>query len=127
VSLIYDAGVLIAADRNNRNVWADHRVRLELGLTPFTTAPVIAQVSRSARQAQLRRFLRGCEVLPFSQTHAHKVGALLGKAHTSDVVDAHVAVVASEIDAGILTSDPHDLRHLVNHLSRRVVVQTLDE
>jgi hypothetical protein len=66
-------------------------------------------------------------VLPFSQTHAHKVGALLGKAHISDVVDAHVAVVASEIDAGILTSDPHDLRHLVNHLSRRVVVQTLDE
>jgi predicted nucleic acid-binding protein len=125
--VIYDAGVLIAADRNNRNVWADHRVRLELGLTPFTTAPVSAQVSRSLRQAQLHRFLRGCEVLPFVQSQAHKVGALLGKANTSDVVDAHLAVAALDIDAVILTSDPNDLRHLADHLPRRVAIQTLNE
>lgn len=127
MSLIYDAGVLVAADRNNRNVWADHRVRLELGLAPFTTAPVIAQVSRSSRQAQLRRFLRGCVTLPFSQDQAHKVGALLAKAKTSDVVDAHIALVASEFGAAILTSDPNDLRHLVNQLQQRVVVQTLND
>ncbi len=127
MSVIYDAGVLVAADRNDRRVWADHRARLELGLTPFTTAPVVAQVSRSSRQAQLRRFLRGCEVIPFSQDHAHKVGALLAKAKTSDVVDAHIALVASERNSRVLTSDPSDLRHLVNKLQRRIVIQTLND
>jgi hypothetical protein len=54
VSVVYDTGLLIAAERNDRHVWADHRARLELGIVPRTTAPVIAQVSRSPRQAQLR-------------------------------------------------------------------------
>ena len=127
MTLIYDAGVLVAAYRNDRRVWADHRVRLELGLAPATTAPVIAEGSRSPRQAQLRRLLRGCDVIPFSQEHAHKVGALLAKARTSDVVDAHIAVVASELDGRILTSDPDDLQHLVNQLQRRVAVKTLND
>ncbi len=127
MSLIYDAGVLIAADRNDRRVWADHRVRLELGMTPSTTAPVIAQVSRSARQAQLRRFLRGCEVIPFLQEHAHPVGGLLAKAKTSDVVDAHIAIVAALTASKILTSDPNDLQHLVSQLQRRVAIQTLND
>ena len=26
--VVYDAGVLIAADRNVRAIWADHRIRL---------------------------------------------------------------------------------------------------
>ena len=58
---LYDAGVLVAADRNDRRAWADHRARLEAGLVPQTTAPVVAQVSRSSRQAPLRRFLQGCD------------------------------------------------------------------
>jgi hypothetical protein len=56
VSVVYDAGALIAAERSDRAVWADHRVRLEIGLVPVTTAPIIAQVGRPERQAQLRRF-----------------------------------------------------------------------
>lgn len=59
MSFVYDAGVLVAADRNDRLVWAEHRARLELGMAPVTTSPVVAQVSRTGRQAQLRRFLRG--------------------------------------------------------------------
>jgi hypothetical protein len=55
VSIVYDAGVLVAAERDDRSVWADHRIRLEVGAVPTTTAPVVAQVSRSARQVQLRR------------------------------------------------------------------------
>src|SRR5204862_1165182 len=94
MTVVYDAGALIAADRSDRETWADHRARLELGLVPVTTAPVVAQVSRSARQAQLRRFLRGCEVVPFTDADVHEVGALAGKAKTSDVVDVQVVVVA---------------------------------
>lgn len=123
MSAVYDAAVLVAADCNDRSVWADHRVRLELGLVPITTAPVIAQVSRSARQAQLRRFLRGCHVDPFDASLAHDVGRLLARTGGSDVVDAHVALIAETSSAAvILTADVNDLRKLSNALSRPVPV-----
>lgn len=116
MSVVYDAGVLVAADRNDRDVWADHRVRLEVGVVPLTTAPVVAQVSRAPRQAQLRRFLSGCSVVPFLADDAHAVGALLGGSGTSDVVDAHVVLTAASASASVLTSDPEDLRRLSDQL-----------
>lgn len=116
MSLVYDAGVLVAAERSERVVWADHRARLELGVVPATTAPVVAQVSRSPRQVQLRRFLRGCQVVPFSPETAHDVGALVGAAGTADVIAAHVVLVAGSIGAAVLTSDQEDLSRLACHL-----------
>lgn len=116
MSVVYDAGVLVAADRNDRDVWADHRVRLEVGVVPLTTAPVVAQVSRAPRQAQLRRFLSGCSVVPLLADDAHAVGALLGGSGTSDVVDAHVVLTAASASASVLTSDPEDLRRLSDQL-----------
>ena len=120
MTVVYDAGALIAADRSDREIWADHRARLELGVVPVTTAPVVAQVSRSARQAQLRRFLRGCEVVPLSEGEAHEVGALVGKANTSDVVDAHIVVVAHRHGYAVVTSDERNLRPIVAALGRAV-------
>ena len=116
MSFVYDAGVLIAADRNDRDVWADHRARLELGIAPVTTAPVVAQVSRSGRQVQLRRFLRGCDTVAFTPAQAHAVGALLGAADAADVVDAHLVLVAGGSGASVLTSDKDDLSPLSSHL-----------
>ena len=78
MSVVYDAGALVAAERSERDLWADHRARLELGIVPVTTAPVVAQISRSGRQAQLRRFLRGCEVEPLRPEDAPDVSALAG-------------------------------------------------
>lgn len=116
MTVVYDAGVLVAAERNDRHIWAEHRVRLERGLVPVTSAPVVAQVSRSPRQVQLRRFLRGCVVVPMRAEDAHDVGMLLGRAGTTDVVDAHLVVTAGGMSAPvILTSDPKDLTHLVHH------------
>jgi predicted nucleic acid-binding protein len=117
MSVVYDTAVLVGADRSDRTVWADHRIRLEMGAVPTTTAPVVAQVSRSPRQVQLRRFLRGCEIVAFSPEQGHEVGMLLGQAGTSDVVDAHVAVVAARTHSTILTSDLNDFRQLSNHLT----------
>ena len=113
MTVVYDAGPLVAADRSDRQVWADHRVRLELGVPPTTTAPVVAQVSRSGRQAQLRRFLRGCEVVPFASEEAHEIGALAGRARTADVVDVHVVAVAHRLHLGVLTADERDLRPII--------------
>jgi predicted nucleic acid-binding protein len=112
-AIVYDSGVLIAADRNERQVWAEHRVRLEAGLAPLVPAAVVAQASRSPKQAQMRRFLRGCEVAPVDEDQAHRAGALLGKSQTKDVVDACVVALAVERDADIVTDDVDDIRRLV--------------
>ncbi len=123
MSVVYDAGVIAAADRDDRASWAEPRIRLELGTVPTTTAPVVAQVSRSPRQAQLRRFLRGCEIVAFSPDQVHEVGALLGKAGTSDVVDAHLVMCAVVTTSTVLTSDPDDLRPILSNVVTPVPVR----
>ena len=125
MSVAYDAGVLVAADRSERRVWAEHRALLEAGVVPATTAPVVAQASRSPQQAQLRRFLHGCEILPFPAAAAHQVGALLEATGHDGVVDAHLILAASQLEAIVITSDPDDLRILSAALPRPVRVRPL--
>lgn len=122
MTVVYDAGVLIAADRGERWAWAEHRVRLEMGVAPLVASNVVAQVSRSPRQAELRRFLRGCEVSTFDESRAHRAGALLGRARTADVVDASVVELALEAHAEIVTTDPRDIVRLVAASGKRVSV-----
>jgi hypothetical protein len=112
--VVYDSGVLVAADRNERDVWAEHRVRLEAGVVPMVPAPVVAQASRSPKQAQMRRLLRGCEVVPFDEASAHAAGRLLALTKTADVVDAAVAHLGSKHEADIMSGDPDDIRRLVS-------------
>jgi predicted nucleic acid-binding protein len=112
-AIVYDTGVLIAAERGERRVWAEHRARLEAGMVPCVPSPVIAQASCSPRQVQLRRLLRGCEVVAFTEADGHRAGALLAKWRTADVVDATVVALAVEPGADIQTSDADDIRRLI--------------
>jgi predicted nucleic acid-binding protein len=112
--VVYDAGVLIAADRSERRTWAEHRVRLEAGMVPMVPAPVVAQASRSPKQVQLRRLLRGCEIVPFEADAAHAVGALLRKVRSKDIVDAAVVVLANHHGADIVSADAADIRRLLS-------------
>ena len=121
-AVVYDAAVLIAADRNERRAWAEHKARLEFGMIPLVPAPVVTQVSRSPQQAQLRRFLTGCVVTPLGETEAHEAGRLLGMTKTSDVVDAVVVTTAVRQKATILTSDPDDIERLVGACGREIAV-----
>jgi predicted nucleic acid-binding protein len=121
-SVVYDAAVLIDADKNQRRAWAEHKVRLELGIIPIVPAPVVAQVSRSSQQAQLRRFLTGCEVVALDEKGAHEAGRLMGIAKTSDVVDAAVVATALRRNATILTSDSRDIEQLLGTSARKVPV-----
>lgn len=125
MSVVYDSAVLIAAERNDRTVWADHRTRLELGIVAITTAPVIAQVSRSPRQVQLRRLLRGCDIVDFQASESHEVGELLSRASSSDVVDAHVVLAASRSGSTVLTEDSSDIVRLSDALQKPVVIKRL--
>ncbi|MGH8910434.1 MAG: twitching motility protein PilT, partial [Egibacteraceae bacterium] len=118
---VYDTGALTAAERNNRTFWADHRMRLEQGTIPITPAPVVAQVSRSPRQAQLRRLLRGCDVTEPAEDTAHRIGRILAHARTADTANAFLdslrsgTVVVEGIGrhAQVVTSDRDDITHLL--------------
>ena len=121
-AVVYDAAVLVAADRNERRAWAEHKARLEFGVIPLVPAPVVAQVSRSARQAQLRRFLTGCAVVALGESDAHEAGRLLGLTRTADVVDAVVVTTALRQKAMILTGDRVDMERLVRASGREVAV-----
>ncbi len=120
--VVYDAAVLVAADRNDRRTWADHKARLEFGVIPSVPAPVVAQVSRSPQQAQLRRFLMGCAVVPLDENEAHEAERLLGKSRTADVVDAVVVTTALRQTASILTADEQDIKRLVAASGHTLVV-----
>jgi hypothetical protein len=124
-AVVYDAAVLVAADRNERRAWAEHKARLELGVIPLVPAPVVAQVSRSPQQAQLRRFLTGCVVVPLGEREAHEAGRLLGMTRTADVVDAVVVTLALRQKAMILTSDRDDIERLIRASGREVAVVTV--
>ncbi|MGN5378617.1 hypothetical protein BIV25_03510 [Streptomyces sp. MUSC 14] len=114
---VYDAGALIAAEKNHAAFWRAHRSYLIAGGIPVVPAPVVAQVWRDgARQTQLARMLNGCDVAALDHTMARKVGKLLGQAKTSDPVDGAVAVLAADVGAVIVTSDPGDIQHLLDQL-----------
>ncbi len=112
--VVYDAAVLIAADRDTRTVWAEHRARLEAGIVPVVPSPVVVQVSRSPTQVQLRRLLQGCEVVSLTEQRAHSAGRLLGRAGSADVVDAVVADIAASLRADVVTTDHAEIRRLLD-------------
>jgi predicted nucleic acid-binding protein len=120
--VVYDTGVLIAAERSERRTWAEHRVRLEAGHVPLVPSPVVAQASRSSKQAQMRRLLRGCEVVPFDDVAAHAAGSLLGRARTKDVVDASVVVLSIRRQADVVSDDVEDIRRLVAAARAKVAI-----
>lgn len=120
--VVYDTGVLIAADRSQRRTWAEHRVRLEAGIVPLVPAPVLAQASRSPKQSQMRRLLRGCEIVPLDEAAAHVAGSLLGKARTKDVIDASVAVLAMRRGADVVSDDAEDIGRLLSVAGAKISI-----
>ncbi len=114
MSLIADAGGLIALERRDRTVISLFERELAAGRSPITHGGVVGQVWRggSGRQALLARFLEGMEVAPLDGELGRRAGVLLAKTRTRDVIDAAVVLLADN-DDWILTSDPDDLRPLI--------------
>jgi predicted nucleic acid-binding protein len=123
----YDTEVLIAAERNDRAVWAIHRRLLEQGISPSVPTTVLAQAWRGGPQALLSRFLTGCEVVSFTEDQARACGRVLAKNTSSDIVDASVVIVARERGDVVMTSDPDALSSLSSSLGRpRVEVRSIN-
>ncbi len=115
MSLILDAGALMAIERGDRDMVAlIKRERLE-GRAPLTHGGVVGQVWRggTGRQANLARLLPGVEVVALDDALGRRAGVLLGLTGTRDVIDAALVLLASDGDV-ICTSDPDDLAGLTN-------------
>ncbi len=110
--MIIDAGPLIVDGENiNSRLWALIKRATERGEDLHTTHPVLAQVWRNpARQANVARAIRHFEVHPLD--NSVPVGRRLANSNTSDVVDAHLTVVAQSLGTFILTTDPSDMTAL---------------
>ena len=113
--IVFDAGGLIALERNDRRVFSILDTALEDGDRIIVPATALAQVIRNpARQVRLWRMIQfdKTEVIPLDGSQAQAVGALLARTSTSDITDAHVVICAQTAGYAIITSDPLDLKRL---------------
>jgi hypothetical protein len=113
VSIVLDAGALVAVERGDRDMVALIKRERRDGRAPFSHGGVIGQVWRGGhgRQATLARLLPGVDVRPLDDDLGRRGGVLLGAAGQADVIDAAVVLLAHDGDE-IYTSDPGDLRDL---------------
>ena len=110
---VLDAGALVAVDRRDRAVGAQLRVLQRLGTPLRASAAVVGQVWRDGRkQANLARVLAGVGIEPLDQGDGKRIGELLRRAGSADIVDAHVALLVAPADV-VLTSDLDDIRALL--------------
>ena len=126
VGVTYDTGALIAADRNDRSIWALHAGYLGEGVIPVVPTPVVAEAWRGgSRQASLARFLASCEIEELSLEQAMNVGVLAGTAKFDDVVDVTVVEGAIRRRDVVVTSNPTHIRAIANAVPARLVVETV--
>jgi hypothetical protein len=123
MTLILDAGALIAVERGDREVVALIKGELTAARLPVTHGGIVGQVWRggTGRGARVALMLSGLEVRPLDATLGRQAGALLGKARRSDVIDAALSLLAADGDT-ILTSDPADIALLVRAVGAHVDV-----
>lgn len=123
MTLICDAGALVALERNDRPMWRRLKLALESRTPPVTHGGVLAQVWRGGygRQAMLARAIDGIDVAPLDEGLGRTAGALLRDAGSSDAIDAALVALATDDDR-IATSDPGDIQHLVTTTGRYIDV-----
>ncbi len=123
--LVYDAGALVAADRNNRRIWAIHRRALERGIVPQVPATVLIQTWRSSRQAHLARLLKGSDIVELGEWRARRAGQLLARSEGDDAVDASVVELAAEGQSAVVTSDRRDIEDISHANGIRVAIHDI--
>jgi hypothetical protein len=113
VKAVLDAAAFVAVDKGDRRMAARLRVLQQVRMPLSTSSAVIAQVWRDGpKQAHVARLLSGVAVRALGPGDDRRTGELLATARTSDVIDAHVALIVDDDDR-VYTSDPDDIRRLV--------------
>lgn len=113
--MILDAGFLVSVDRGDRSAQEFLAAAVDRGTPLHSTQPIVAQVWRDgARQARLVRLLTAISLHALDDGRV--VGAILARAGTHDVVDAHLVSMAVRLGEPILTGDVDDINRLVDAL-----------
>ena len=113
MSLVLDAGALIAVERSDRDAVALIKLELLHGRAPLTHGGVVGQVWRggTGRQASLARLLPSLDIAPLDETLGRSAGMLLARSRMNDVIDAALVLLAEDGDL-LLSSDSKDLHPL---------------
>lgn len=122
--ITFDAGGLIALDRNDRRVIALLARVAERGMRVTIPATALAQAMRNpTRQARLSRLVRqaGTDLVALDGPEGTAVGLVLARTGTGDIADAHVALCAARTGQTVVTSDPDDLKRIAPGLHLVVV------
>lgn len=114
MGLVLDTGGLIAFERGDRRVAALIEATRRRRDRVVTSSGCVAQAWRrgGAPQVLLARLLAGTVEAALDPGCSRAVGELCAAAGLADVVDAHVALLASDHDT-VLTSDAGDLAVLL--------------
>ncbi len=115
MSLVLDAGALIAVERGDRDTAAIIEVARREQRDVVVPAGVVGQAWRGGgRHARLARLLnaRDVHVDPLTDAGARAAGVLCGSAGTADVIDASVVLTARRHHATVISSDRADLQVL---------------
>ena len=120
--LTYDTGALIAAERNDRLLWALHRAAVARGHAPSVPAGALAEAWRGGPQHHLSRLLKGCQVESLTETQARAVGVLIGRSGLYDTVDAAVAEGAMRRNDAVVTSNRTHIEQLADAANERLPI-----
>jgi hypothetical protein len=122
--ITYDTGALVAAERNDRAMWALHAGFLAEEVVPTVPAPVLAEAWRGGgRQASLSRLLAMCAIEALSEDQARRVGVLAGKATHDDIVDVTVVEGAARRRDAIVTSNDTHIRAIAEAAGARLHIE----
>jgi hypothetical protein len=123
LGMVYDSGALIAADRDNRRMWAIHARALQRGIRPIVPAGCLVEAWHGARQPNLARLLEGCEVEILDEIRGKRSGTMRASVTGSvSAVDATVVETGIRRGAAIATSDRSDIESLAVSARRRVSI-----
>jgi hypothetical protein len=122
----YDTGALVAAERNNRQMWALHAGYLAEEVIPTVPTPVLAEAWRGgARQASLSRLLQLCDKEPMSEDLAKNVGVLAGQSGHHDIVDVFVVEGAIRRGDAVVTSNVTHIWMVADAAGARLHVESI--
>jgi hypothetical protein len=113
VNVVLGAGAFVAFEKGDREVAAKLRLLQTRRVPLRTSSAVVAQIWRDRRkQALLARLMDGVRVRGLGPGDDKRTGELMAVSRTSDVIDAHLALLVEEEDQ-LWTSDPDDMERLL--------------
>ncbi len=122
-TFILDTGALIAFEKSRRAFVALLDEARLVGIAVRVPTVVVAEAWRGGRRsARIARLLSTCHVDPLLEPVARMAGEALASVRSATVIDAIVVASGVVRGAHVVTSDPDDLRPLVDHLGGLPVI-----